>query len=94
MGLVIYLTGCTTLNRPVEEYTLARAAFEAAQSADADSLAPTFFDQARQSYRNAERLFEEREFEKSKVLFNQSRNLFEKAENISRKKKTSSGDVL
>lgn len=88
------MAACSSITPPIEEYTLARAAFEAARSAEADRLAPLVYDQARQKYERAEGLFRDRELEQAKIFFNQSRRSFEKAEDLARKKKASSGEVL
>lgn len=90
----VLLAGCTSVTVPIQEYTLARSALESAQLSDAERLAPLVFQQAQQSFKQAERLYEEREFEESRLLFIKARKLSEKAEGTARIKKSKTGEVL
>ncbi len=92
--LPIILASCTTITLPIQEYALARSALVAAESAEAERLAPLLFQQAQQSFKRAEYLYQEREFEDAKLLFNKAKKLAERAETISRVKKSKSGEVL
>ena len=95
MSLVLALAaGCTSVTVPIQEYTLARSAIESAESNDAERLAPLIFQQAQQTYLQAERLYQERDFEQARILFIKSRKLSEKAEATARIKKSKTGEVL
>ena len=68
----------------MDEYNLARAAFRAAQDSEAKRYAPKVYSRARQFYRQGERAYKERYYEKSTGYFKKSRYYSERAENISR----------
>ncbi len=86
--------GCVTTPAPMEDYTLARAAIDAAKAVEASRYSPGFWHQADESFRRAEVLFEEREFEEAKAEFIRSRIAAEKAENSARLLRQKNGEVL
>jgi hypothetical protein len=85
---------CTSVTLPLQEYTLARSALDAAGLSDAERLAPLIYQQAQELFHRAEVLYNEREFEDARLLFIKSRKLSEKAENLARLKKSKTGEVL
>jgi PBP1b-binding outer membrane lipoprotein LpoB len=97
--LLVFLLGlvfasCATGPAPIEEFTLARAAIEAAKSVEAARLSPDYWHQAEDFYQIAQRLYDEREFEKSRIEFIRSRIAAEKAETASRLLRQKNGEVL
>lgn len=92
--VLLMLVGCTTITLPIQDYALARSAMEAAEGADSERLAPLVFQQAQQVFQQAEHLYRAREFEEARLHFLKARKLAEKAEVISRNKKSKSGEVL
>ena len=92
--LIFLLLGCVTFPPPVEEYILARAAIDAAKSVEAFRYSPGNWHQAEGSYRRAQALYEEREFESSKQEFVKARTAAERAENSARLVRQKNGEVL
>ncbi|MBX2996414.1 MAG: DUF4398 domain-containing protein [Bdellovibrionaceae bacterium] len=93
-AFILVLAGCVTAPAPIDDYTLARAALEAARSVEAARHSPGFYHQAEESYRKAKLLFEEREYERAKEQFVRARIAAEKAENSARLIRMKSGEVL
>ena len=91
---VLLAVGCVTSPPPVNEYTLAKVAIDAAKSVDASKHSSGNFHQAMELYKKAEKLFEDREYEQAKEYFIRSRIAAEKAENSSRFIRMKTGEVL
>jgi hypothetical protein len=93
--LLLYLiVGCATTPPPIEDYTLARAALDAARSVEASRFSPGFWHQAEDAYRKAKILYQEREFTGAKAEFQRARTAAEKAENSTRLIRLKNGEVL
>lgn len=92
--ILVILAGCSSVTLPIQEYTLARSALELAEQNDAERLSPAFYQQAQEAYKQAERLYRDREYEESRGLFIKARKAAEKAETSARIKKAKSGEVL
>lgn len=92
--LFFLICGCQTIEAPLQEYTLARAAFVAAKEVDGARLASGYYHRALENYSRAEVLYNERSFEQAKDLFNKSRIDFERAENSAQAQRKRSGEVL
>jgi len=86
------LVGCVTYI-PVEEYTLARSAHEAARDADALRYAPSLWYNAEQAYRDGQKSFKDRDFTGAKTAFEQAKDWAEKAENAARIARAGSGET-
>lgn len=86
--------GCQTIPAPLEEYTLARAAMEAARVSQAPRLSPGHWHNAEESYRKARFFYRERDYKKAREQFIQARIAAEKAENSARLLRQKSGDIL
>lgn len=86
--------GCQTIEPPLEEWVLARAALDAAKSVQAPKYSSGYWHQAEESYKKARILYKEENFEDAKVEFKSARKAAEKAENSARLKRFQSGDVL
>jgi hypothetical protein len=91
--LCFLLTACSTVP-PLDEYTLARTALEAARERDAARYAPSYWHRAEESYRKGEQHFREEEYEDADEQFRESRSFAEKAENMARLQKYKSGEVV
>lgn len=93
-ALVLSTGACVTSEEvPLEEYTLARAAYDAAKDADALRYAPSLWYNAEETYREGERAFKERRYTKAGQLFSVARESAEKAENAARIARHQSGDT-
>lgn len=90
----VLLTGCVTASPPIEEFTLADAAIKAAKSVQAVRYSPGNWHQAEEAYRQARILYNEREYDQARDLFNKARVSAEKAENSARLLRQQTGDVL
>ena len=77
------LVSCVS-NAPVSDYSIARAAYEAAKESGAPRLAPSIWYKADQAYKKAQKLFNERDYGRARDAFEESRFLSEKAENTAR----------
>jgi hypothetical protein len=84
------VSACVTANVPTSEYALAKAAQEAAVTAEAVKFAPQLYYKAEKSYKKAELLFKERYYEEARLEFVNARKLAEKAETTARLKQFNS----
>lgn len=80
------ITSCVSTTVPLEDYTLAKTAFEAAVAADAARYVPQLFYKAEKSYKKGEQLYKERDYSGAKEQFLLSRKFAERAETESRKR--------
>ena len=85
-------SACVTTKIPSREYTLAKAAFDAAVAAEAVKFAPQFYYKAEKSYRKAELLYKDRYYDEARGEFLASQKWSEKAENAARIKQFNTGD--
>jgi hypothetical protein len=93
MALVVPLvSGCVTYI-PVDEYTIARAAYEAAKDADAARFAPRLWSSAELTYQEAQQSFKDRRYADARSKFVQAKELSEKAEFAARLARQQSGDL-
>lgn len=86
-------SGCVTYI-PVDEWNTARAAYESARDADAARFVPSMWFKAEQTYREAQRAYKDREYDKAKALFIRARIYCEQAENAARLARYQSGEVI
>lgn len=87
------LPGCITVYIPNDEYNLARAAVEAAKETEAARYAPGLWYKAEQAYKEAERLYKERDYGVAKSRFVEAKSFAEKAENAARIARFQSGET-
>lgn len=92
--LSVFFTACVTIDPPVEEYTIARTALDAAKAVDAPRFSPGFFSKAELAYRNGQALFEDRDYSAARDEFIKARLAAEKAEYSARLIRHKNGDVL
>lgn len=92
LTLVLMTSACVT-SVPVDEYTLARAAYDAAKDAEAVRYAPALWYNAEQAYREGQRAFKERRYGDAESNFIEARAAAEKAENAARIARHQSGDL-
>lgn len=88
------LVACQTVPQPLEDYSLARAALDAARSAQAPRYSPGFWHQAEEAYRKARVHYAERDWKSAKEEFIRSRKAAEKAENSARLIAQKTGEVI
>lgn len=91
---VCFLSGCVTTPPPTEDYTLARAAMDAAKAVEAARYSPGYWHQAEESYRHAETLYQDHEYSAAQKEFVKARLAAEKAENSARLIRQKNGEVL
>lgn len=89
----LFLSGCVTFI-PVEEYTLARAAYESAKDADALKYAPALWYKAESAYKEGQRFYADRRYDNASRSFIQAKFLAEKAENAARLARYQSGEGI
>lgn len=88
------ILGCQTTPAPIEDYSLARAAIDAARSVQAARHSPGYWHQAEEAYRKGRIYYDDRDFSKAKEQFVRARISAEKAENSARLIRQRTGDVL
>ena len=86
-------TSCVTTEMPIQEYTMAQAAYDAAEAHEAGKFAPQVFYKMEKSFKKAELLYKERYYEEARLEFLRARALAEKAETQARLKEFSAGDT-
>lgn len=89
---VFSLGGCVTTQAPVEEFNLAVAALDAARQAESAKYASGFFHRANESFRRGQILYQNKEYNKARIEFEQTRVNAEKAENAARLLKWKNGE--
>ncbi len=86
--------GCVSAPPPIEEWTLARTALDAARAVESAKHSPGNWHQAEESFRRAQILFQDREYADARELFIKARLAAERAENAARLIRHKSGEVL
>lgn len=87
------LTACTT-TPPIEDYSIARTALEAARDIDSARYAPAYWHRAEEAYRKGEQQFKNQDYKGAQEQFLEAKTFAEKAENAARLQRFKSGDVL
>jgi hypothetical protein len=90
--VICALSGCVT-STPIEDYTLARAAYDSAKDAEALRYAPALWYNAEQAYREGQRAYKERRYDDAEQEFKKARIAAEKAENAARVARHNAGDL-
>lgn len=96
IGVLLFtvIVSCQTAPVPLEDYSLARAALDAARSVQAARHSPGYWHQAEEAYRKGRIYFEDRDYGKAKEQFVRARIAAEKAENSARLIRQKTGDIL
>lgn len=92
--MITAASGCVHIPPPLLEYTLADTAIKAAQNVQAVRYAPDSWNEARESFRQAQILYNEREYEQARDLFNKARAAAEKSETAARLIRQRNGEVF
>ncbi len=92
LSMMAALSSCVTVEIPLEEYTVARSARDAAIAAEAAKYAPQLFYRADKAYKRGEALFKERYYSDAQNEFIEAQKLAEKAETAARIKQFQSGE--
>ena len=92
--LLATMSACVTSPPPLDEYTLARAALEAARSVEAAKYSAGTWHQAEEIYKKAEIFYRDKEYDEAKKYFLRAKLAAEKAENSARLIRQKTGDVL
>jgi hypothetical protein len=90
---VSVLTACVT-DVPIDEWAVARAAYNAAKDAESARYVPAIWFNGEQSYREAQRAYKERRFDEARELFVEAKVLCEQAENAARLARQQSGEIV
>lgn len=93
-ALMFALSSCQTVPAPLEEYTLARAAMDAARNVQAPRHSPGYWSQADQAYRQGQEDYRDHSWSQAKEEFIRARSAAEKAENSARLIRQKTGEVL
>jgi hypothetical protein len=88
------ILGCQTGPVPLDEYTLARAAIDAARDVQAPRLSPGFWHQAEEAYRKGRLLYRDSRWDEARIEFIKAKQAAEKAENGARLNRQRTGDIL
>lgn len=91
---LLILGGCASAPDPLKEYTLARAAIDAARAVEAARYSPGYWHQAEESYRRGKILYNDHDFAEAKKEFDHARIAAERAENTARLTRQKNGEVL
>ena len=94
VAATVFQTSCQTTPAPMQEYTLARAALDAARGVQAARHSPGYWHQAEEAYRRARLYYTDRDWANAREEFIKARVAAEKAENSARLLRQKSGDVL
>lgn len=92
--LVFFLFSCQTTPAPIEEYSLARAAIEAAQAAQAPRHSSGYWSQAELAYRQGQTYYRDGDYSQAKREFLKAKSFAEKAENSARLIRQKNEEVL
>lgn len=91
---VFGILGCQTGPVPLDEYTIARAALDAARDVQAPRLSPGFWHQAEEAYRKGRLLYKDSRWDEARIEFIKAKYAAEKAENSARLNRQRTGDIL
>jgi hypothetical protein len=86
--------GCQTGPIPLDEFSIARAALEAARDVQAPRLSPGFWHQAEEAYRKGKLLYKDSRWDEARTEFLKAKQAAEKAENSARLTRQRTGDIL
>ena len=92
--IVLSAVGCVHIPPPILEFTLADTALKAAKAVQAVRYSPGHWYEAEEAFRQAKILYNEREYEQARDLFNKARVAAEKSENSARLMRLRNGEVL
>lgn len=90
--MIVATSSCVTVDVPLEEYTLARSARDAAISSEAAKFAPQLFYRADKAYKRGEALYKERYYSEAQKEFMEAQKFAERAETAARMKQFQTGD--
>ena len=91
--IITLLSGCETI-LPVDDFSLARTAIEAAKSVESAKYSPGYMHKAEVAYDRAVSMYKEHEYEEAREEFRMARLWAEKAENSARLIRFKNGEVL
>jgi hypothetical protein len=86
-GLTLLILCACSFNPPLEEYSLAKAAIDAAKQYESDRFSPGIWYQAEENYRKGQVAFKASDFEDAKQFFIKARVFAEKSEDKARSEK-------
>lgn len=80
----ILLVGCVTVEKPDDEYNLARTALESTRDCEGNRHALKYLILAEKNYKKAVGFYKDRDYDNARKYFLLSRKYSEKTEDISR----------
>ena len=92
-GIGSILISCQLAPAPIEEYSLARAAIEAARGAQAPRYSPGYWSKAEEFYRRGRAFYKEQDYPKAFNEFVKAREQAESAENSARLLRQQNGEI-
>lgn len=89
------LLGCVSCvgAPPVEDYNIASTALNSARIAGAPRFAAGYLARATDSYKLAQKFYEDRDYERARTALRQAKLFAERAENLSALKRAQTGEV-
>lgn len=93
IGLTVFAITACVGPAPIDDYNLAYTALNSAKKAGASRFATGFLAKANDYYKEAQKLYKDREYEKARVAFKQAKLFAERAENVSALKRAQTGEV-
>lgn len=78
---------------PVEDYNIAATAINSARIAGAPRFAAGYLARATDSYKLAQKLYDDRDYDRARTAFHQAKLFAERAENLSALKRAQTGEV-
>lgn len=88
----IGLCSCVTVERPADEYNLAKAALDSAKDYEGNRYAMKYLILAERNYKKAVAFYKDRDFDNAKKYFLLSKKYSEKTEDTSRMKQLEGGN--
>lgn len=88
LGLVLLFLNACAVSPPVQEMSNARQSIKAATDADADKLASSLFEEAKQRLQSATRELDVGEYERARILALEAKQLALKARQLAISKKS------
>ncbi len=92
LSALVFLVACVG-PAPIDDYNMAYTAINAAKQAGAARFATGFLTKANDYYKQAQKHYSDRDYEKASLAFKQAKLFAERAENVSALKRAQTGEV-
>jgi hypothetical protein len=91
--LIVFMTTACVGPAPVDDYNLAYTAMNSAKKAGASRFATGYLAKANDYYKEAQKFYKDRDYQKASIAFKQAKLFAERAENLSALKRAQTGEV-